>query len=113
MVANRDEERRKEKEMDDKGSAITAEQGAACDVERMGEWFACWDIVEALARDADRLYAKCGSNCATAELSEWRERVLAQVRAALEDEERIFRVLNKLNENEEPVTSQALQSGAI
>jgi len=47
-----------------------------------------------LARDAGRLQAKCGSNCSVAELSEWRERVLAQLKTVLEEERRSFVALS-------------------
>ena len=88
--------------MFDEGSAM-AEQGAACDVgqAKLTDWFCTWDTVEALARDADRLYDKCGTNCSMEELLQWRERVMVQLKTALEDEERIFQSLSSPAEAEQ------------
>lgn len=85
--------------MFDEGSAMKAEQGAACETQPiLAEWFCCWDTVEALARDADRLYAKCGTKCSVEELKDWRDRVLAQLKTVLDDEERIFESLRRPEE---------------
>jgi len=98
--------------MFDEGSAMKAEQGAACDVERLGEWFACWDTLEALARDADRLYSKCGASCSVEDLRQWRERVMAQVKTELENEERIFQALSQPEEEQQLPPTAALGSAA-
>jgi len=82
--------------MVDEGSAMMAEQGAACGLQhaKLSEWFCAWDTVEALARDAHRLHEKCGTNCDVEELKQWRERVMAQLETVLADERRIFEQLS-------------------
>ena len=98
--------------MVEEGSAMKAEQGAACDAGKLGEWFACWDTIEALARDADRLYAKCGANCGANDLREWRERVLAQINKELRDEAAIFQALSEESDEIQELPSASLDHAA-
>jgi len=100
--------------MFDEGSATKAEQGAVCDGNQplLSEWFCCWDTLEALARDAGKLHEKCGSNCSAEELGQWRERVLAQLKTVLADEQRIFDALSNAGEDVAASLSAALGNAA-
>lgn len=78
--------------MVESGSAEMMSNGAAVEQRTGGrtEWFAAWDTIGALARDAGALHEKCGGNCSVDELRQWRERVLAQLRETLDEEQRYF-----------------------
>lgn len=79
-------------------------QGCETNSGAASEWFCCWSTLETLARDAGALYEKCGGNCTIEQLSEWRERVIAQVRATLEEEEQFFESLKQASAGPEPGT---------
>jgi hypothetical protein len=76
----------------EKGSAELMSIDAAAQQQGGGrsEWFAAWDTIGALARDAGALHEKCGGNCSVEDLREWRERVLSQLNQTLLEEQRYF-----------------------
>ena len=95
--------------MVDEGSAMQIEQGPAGEAGQpsLSDWFCTWDTVEALAREADRLFDKCGTNCSLEELSQWRERIMAQLQTALDEEKRIFEALSSVPEANEGQVANA------
>jgi hypothetical protein len=102
----------KELEMCD-GSEMKTQESAADKEQRTtyAEWFCAWDVIEALARDADALQGKCNGNCGIDELRDWRSRIMAQLRSTLEEEERIFGLLIDQAEAQlEPQTTPATGS---
>jgi hypothetical protein len=100
--------------MFDEGSAVDKEKGAVCDGQQPGlnNWFCCWDNMEALARDAKRLNAKCGVNCSVEELADWRERVHTQLKTLLREEAEIFELISSRETQQAKLPAATIEHAA-